>query len=858
MTPNARRGPDGQEPGPDLCWTQGGQEATECHMNAGPDVPVRVVPPQLSRAMLLGTAKHLLDNRELSSVSIVAQAEREDFQEFSPTDISDSQCHLLAMRVHQGAGAAQAEDGLILPHRHRHRKVQRPANFQEVQDTDWSKAPDDIIPPPTQFKDSQPLVESLHDGATDVHDASSSESPDDLCNSSATSESQSDDSDLSRCSFDVSHLTFDPSLLGHSGDGSAHSPSHTCLNTNVAPLSKLSLWPFVIHQKTRPLLISSSSSSSCPHQGFLLHNKLRPSSWRYREGEEYSVLRHIHSGSYGDVLCVRDKTSGFTCAAKKLPLSRFNQEEVTAWSILDSPHVVRLFGAVREGPNVVLFMDLKPASLAQLMRTAGVLPEDLALHFLHQSLGALQHLHHRKVLHLDVKVDNVLLSADCTQIFLCDFGLSRMLDDSGHSTKDFMGAAFPGTETHMAPEVARGDRLSAKVDVWSSCCMLLHMMTGRHPWLRRYSQPLCLHIANEPPPLWEVPSGCSKLTVKVFWAGLQKNPDRRASASQLRRNTNKALRAVGGLSHASIQWACDKLRDSSATHSASLDTRAPTMHWVSPWRTTAMDEDHDEADLLTLERECRPRSLRDERDWNADSDVDLYTGEDKGVGDMWLRTDVDYEGDWEDEGDEGEEEEEEQEEESTQYRRALRGFFPLLRQGQETRHNWRGSDSELEDLRDGVDLGADMRTPSPEPRDDPPSCFSSSSQAGASDKDSECSSDDLSLGVFSSCGGRMELLGWTHGCPSRCFEGVDLWIEDAQGECLRIRERQLVQVGHVAVGISEQVSMTAFTLETLDSKLVSSEWEIQEAFLWLRCVPAPDSCQRWTWRVLNGTLERRH
>lgn len=43
------------------------------------------------------------------------------------------------------------------------------------------------------------------------------------------------------------------------------------------------------------------------------------------------------------------------------------------------------------------------ACLAQLLKEMNSLPEDLALHYLHQSLGALEHLHHRKVLHLDVK-----------------------------------------------------------------------------------------------------------------------------------------------------------------------------------------------------------------------------------------------------------------------------------------------------------------------------------------------------------------------------------------------------------------------------------------------------------------------
>lgn len=39
--------------------------------------------------------------------------------------------------------------------------------------------------------------------------------------------------------------------------------------------------------------------------------------------------------------------------------------------------------------------------------------------------------------------------------------------------------------------------------------------------------------------------------------------------------------------------------------------------------------------------------------------------------------------------------------------------------------------------------------------------------------------------------------------------GVDIWIENVQGECLRIRERRLIKVGHVAIGISDKVRVPA-------------------------------------------------
>ncbi|KAF6725282.1 Mitogen-activated protein kinase kinase kinase 14 [Oryzias melastigma] len=191
---------------------------------------------------------------------------------------------------------------------------------------------------------------------------------------------------------------------------------------------------------------------------------------------------------------------------------------------------------------------------------------------------------------------------------------------------------------------------------------------------------------------------------------------------------------------------------------------------------------------------------------------------------------------------------------------ALRDLFPLLQKGH--KRLW-GSEEELEYLRDDIPVGTTIQSWSPEPRDEPPSCFSCSdtSQMDPSENDSDHSSDDLSSGVFSSCNRHSDrLLEWRAADSQRsscCFEGVDVWIENMQGQCLRIRESRQVNVGHVAVGISDQMWGKAFTLETLDRKLVSFQEEITVSNLWLCCVPAPDWCQRWRWRVRDGKLELR-
>ncbi|KAM8836547.1 mitogen-activated protein kinase kinase kinase 14 isoform 2-T2 [Spinachia spinachia] len=918
------------------------------------DSLVQAMGPHLSRVMQRGTANHEVAEGchvDEENVSIVAQAEREDFQEFSPTKTQYPYSRSQLLKKHRSphvktALLSDTEDedfdvAAKLPlhrlRRKQRRKIRRQTQADGerppiirglwVQEIDWLKSAckgtmsfpaAEIIPPPPQFTDSvhcPPAMDTRGGSDSDCsldRDSESLYTHDSESGSSCAAEDSTRapggvevEVRMSNLAFDLmqvsgfrssSHAEWDSDSEGcvrSPGGVSESSPENSSqqafgvhdmrdvdtvlggLRGRVTQLPKLFVSPFFRDLIKQTLNLESSTPVN---EGLIFHHLLQPSSCEYREGEEYSILHRIQSGSYGDVFCVRDKKTRFKCAAKRIPASHFSSEEVSTWSALNSPRVVELFGAVREGPNIVLFMDLKPACLAQLLKDMNSLPEDLALHYFHQTLGALEHLHHTKVLHLDIKVDNVLLSADCRDTFLCDFGLSETLDDSGRSASAFRGAAFPGTESHMAPEVARGDPLCAKADVWSSCCMLLHMVNGCPPWTRYYSPPLCLQIVNQPAPLWEVPSNCNNFTAKVFRAGLQKEPGRRASAKELRRKTTKALRAVGGLSSWSVKSARDSLRNDESQDEDSVcpstpginpTTTSAPMYWVSPWRTTAGEEDGSdrrdgdsvqdsevEMGFLTGEWESWPKWLQDDRsanekDWHTDSnsEVDIYMAEEEHLQKKCLKSERDYEGDWE------EEREEEEEEEwdsfvSTEYLRALRGIFPLLQKGQQTNEDWWGSEPELENLQKEAVIGTVIQTPSPEPRDDPPSCFSCSdtSQMDASDKESDRSSDDLSSGVFSSCNSRTEgHLEWSASASqpsSCCFEGVDIWIENVQGRCLRIRERR-------------QVSEKAFTLETLDRKAVPFELEIRESCLWLRCVPAPDRCQSWRWRVTDGKLELR-
>ncbi|XP_059413810.1 mitogen-activated protein kinase kinase kinase 14-like isoform X1 [Carassius carassius] len=569
------------------------------------------------------------------------------------------------------------------------------------------------------------------------------------------------------------------------------------------------------------------------NEGILFKKGLQPVNYEYREGREYERCRFLKQGSFGEVYSIKDKGTGFMCAAKKVPLVSFSSEEVGSWSALQSPHVVELFGVVREGPSIILFMDLKSSSLGQLVEERGRLPEDLSLHYLQQLLGALNHLHKKRVLHLDIKADNILLSEDGKDAFLCDFGYSERLDKQGLS----YCKSLKGTESHMAPEVVLSEPRSSKADIWSSCCMLLHMLNGCHPWTRYYSHPLYLKIAEEPPPVREIPPDCSSYTADVIRSGLQKDPNTRASAKELFVKTAKALKEVGGLRSpargGTYQKPLGKPENPDSAHTATPTTshhitssENSEQQWMSsePKRRADDGERNDEPDQVKWGKRTEetrndehppPKSLLHIQTTSPEPQIINKTEPEATATCLALSADF-YVSSLS---------HPHSAEQQEQLLSCITSDDLYSREYWDKKDSGRGSDGSYDDLSSGV--------------------FSYNSQ-----QDGQSFSRDW--------------LAPTHGPPPRCFDGVDVYIRDFDGRCFHIREMPGVKVGHVARGISDQISENVFSLRTEDSCLVPHDKEVIENSLFLRCVPAPDSshyhpdCKLpWSWRIRDGMLETR-
>ncbi|XP_077020196.1 mitogen-activated protein kinase kinase kinase 14 [Tamandua tetradactyla] len=569
-------------------------------------------------------------------------------------------------------------------------------------------------------------------------------------------------------------------------------------------------------------------------EGVLLTEKLKPVDYEYQEEVHWATCQPcLGRGSFGEVHRMEDKQTGFQCAVKKVRVDVFRAEELMTCAGLTSPRIVPLYGAVKEGPWINIFMELlEGGSLGQLIKQKGCLPEDRALYYLGQALEGLEYLHKRRILHGDVKADNVLLSSDGSQAALCDFGHAVCLQPNGLGKSLLTGDYIPGTETHMAPEVVMGKPCDTKVDIWSSCCMMLHMLNGCHPWTQYFRGPLCLKIASEPPPLREIPPSCAPLTAQAIQEGLKKEPIHRASAVELKGKVSLALQQVGGLKS---PWRGEYKEPrhqppNQANNHQSLHAQPRELSPRAPGPQPAKDTACNVPKLQPL-----PPPEPPER--NKAPTLNL-SKEESGTWDPLPLSSLDPAP------------------AKTPSSPERRATFP---------------EQELQQLEIELFLNSLSHPFSLEEQEQILSCLSVDSLSLSEDseknpsKASQSSRDNLSSGVHSwgsqaearSSSWNMVLARGRPTDPPSYFNGVKIQIQSLNGEHLHIREFHHVKVGDIATGISSQIPASAFSLVTKDGQPVRYDMEVPDSGIDLQCTLAPDGSFAWSWRVKHGRLENR-
>ncbi|XP_016052303.1 PREDICTED: serine/threonine-protein kinase 36 [Miniopterus natalensis] len=199
--------------------------------------------------------------------------------------------------------------------------------------------------------------------------------------------------------------------------------------------------------------------------------------------EKYHVLEMIGEGSFGRVYKGRRKYSAQVVALKFIPkLGRSEKElrnlqrEIEIMRGLRHPNIVHLLDSFETDKEVVVVTDYAEGELFQILEDDGKLPEDQVQAIAAQLVSALYYLHSHRILHRDMKPQNILL-AKGGGIKLCDFGFARAM-----STNTMVLTSIKGTPLYMSPELVEERPYDHTADLWSVGCILYELAVGTPPF----------------------------------------------------------------------------------------------------------------------------------------------------------------------------------------------------------------------------------------------------------------------------------------------------------------------------------------------------------------------------------------
>lgn len=203
--------------------------------------------------------------------------------------------------------------------------------------------------------------------------------------------------------------------------------------------------------------------------------------------EKYQRIRVLGKGSFGKAYLVKNTEANELCVVKQMETSMMDKkerEEAVKEAMLlkrmDHRNIVRFQEVfmTRKG-RLCIVMDYADGGDVHMeikRREGKLLPEARILEWFVQTCFALKHVHERKVMHRDLKTQNIFLMAT-GQIKLGDFGIARVLD----ATKDY-AKTMVGTPYYLSPEIIEDKPYNFKSDIWSLGVVLYEMTTLKHPF----------------------------------------------------------------------------------------------------------------------------------------------------------------------------------------------------------------------------------------------------------------------------------------------------------------------------------------------------------------------------------------
>lgn len=247
--------------------------------------------------------------------------------------------------------------------------------------------------------------------------------------------------------------------------------------------------------------------------------------------QDYHLLQQIGEGSFGRVYKARRKFTGRLVAIKminKLGQSKDDllsfRREIDILKKVKHPNIMCMLDMFESDTDFNVVSELARGDLFQIIDDNQTLPEEVLKTVAAQLTSALAYLHKNKIIHRDMKPQNILIT-NKGALKLCDFGFARALS----STTLFLNS-IKGTPLYMAPELVQEQRYDEKIDVWSLGIILYELFYGQPPFFTNSIYKLIQMIVNDP---IQWPGPISENFKSFLLKMLQKDPADRISCEEL-------------------------------------------------------------------------------------------------------------------------------------------------------------------------------------------------------------------------------------------------------------------------------------------------------------------------------------
>ena len=250
---------------------------------------------------------------------------------------------------------------------------------------------------------------------------------------------------------------------------------------------------------------------------------------------DFSDEGALGKGHFGQVKKMRSKKDNVIYAVKKVPLPKDNNESIKLFreknimNLLSHKNIVKLYSYFDDNENCYFVSELvEGGNLESLVKNTKPLhiKENILIKIFKQILEGLIYLHDQKIMHRDIKPDNLLIDEN-NNIKITDFGISALYDNYNNNNSLLnSNKTVVGPKKYVSPEIKEGKDYDFKCDIYSLGLTMFFLINYFLP------EQMNIERRNRKAATFQIYNGYNKNLIKLVEKMHRYNPNERPSAKE--------------------------------------------------------------------------------------------------------------------------------------------------------------------------------------------------------------------------------------------------------------------------------------------------------------------------------------